>query len=317
MKKNFLLFSIVIFCSIDLLSQCSCSSGTSVGLSNGDYSNEVFNLPKGKFAIEGYGDYRTFIKIAEEHHHDMETMDSIEMTEERHLENMFISSLGVKFGITNRIMVSALIPYVFLKTDQGNSRAFGDLVLLGTLGLYSKNDLNIAVSTGVEITTKKRRNPSFENTTVTVSSGSIDPMLGISASKKWNRVILQVSSVGKYTTQGFDKTNYGSVNAQNIAISYLLKSKTSNCSSDSVMQDGKPKLAVFGGYYGEWLGQIDKEGEKDQNTGYYLGFATIGSSLTFKGFSIPLTCSFPFIQDIRGEQVHSGYRIRLGIVKIF
>lgn len=317
MIKNFLLFSMVIFCSNDLFSQCSCSAGTSVGLSNGDYNSGVFNLPKGKFAIEAYGDYRTFITIKEEHTHDMGTMNSSEMVEEAHLKNMFISSLGVKFGITEKITVSALMPYVFLKTDKENEQALGDLVLLGTFGLYSKSDFNIALSPGVELTTKKRRDPSFENTTVAVSSGSIDPMLGISASKKWNKIILQINTVGKYTTRGFDKTNYGSVNVQNVAVSYLLKNKPSNCSSDSLMHDKGVKLSVFGGYYGEWLGQLNKEGVKDQNTGYYLGFATIGSSLSFKGFSIPITFSIPFIQDIKGEQARSGYRIRLGFVKTF
>lgn len=317
MRTNLLLFFVIIFCSNDLFGQCSCSAGTSVGLSNGDYNSGVFNLPQRKFAIEGYGDYRTFINVKEEHEHDMGTMNSSEMIEETHLKSMFISSLGIKFGITDKITVSALIPYVFLKTDKENSRAFGDLVVLGIFGLYSKNDFNIALSPGVELTTKKREDPSFENTTVAVSSGSIDPMLGISASKKWNKIILQINTIGKYTTRGFDKTNYGSVNVQNVAVSYLLKNKPSNCGSDSLMPDKGVKLSVFGGYYGEWLGQINKEGVKNQNTGYYLGFATIGSSLSFKGFSIPLTFSIPFIQDIRGEQARTGYRIRLGFVKIF
>ncbi len=317
MRTNLLLFFIIIFCSTDLFGQCSCSAGTSVGLSNGDYNSGVFNLPKRKFAIEGYGDYRTFINVKEEHEHDMGTMNSSEMIEETHLKSIFISSLGMKFGITNRITVSALIPYAFLKTDKENSRALGDLAVLGTFGLYSKNDFNIALSPGVELTTKKRKDPSFENTTVAVSSGSIDPMLGISASKKWNKIILQVNTIGKYTTRGFDKTNYGSVNVHNVAVSYLVKNKLSNCSSDSLMPDKGLKLSVFGGYYGEWLGQINKEGIKNQNTGYYLGFATIGSNLTFNGFSIPLTLSIPIIQDIRGEQARSGYRIRLGFVKTF
>lgn len=275
-------------------------------------------MPKGKFAIEAYEDYGAFVREKEEHYHNMEEMDSTALKEERHLKNMFISSLGIKFGISDKIMVSALMPYVLLNTDRGDDKGFGDLVLLGTFGLYSKNDLNIALSSGVEITTKKRKDSSLENTTVAVNSGSIDPMLGVSASKKWNTVILQISTFGKYTTNGFNRTNYGSVNIQNIALSYQLKNKQSKCSSDSLKPETKTRLAVWGGYYGEWPGQkTDKDGIKDENTGYYLGFATVGFSPSYRGFTIPLTLSLPFIEDIRGEQAHYSYRVRLGIVKTF
>ncbi len=46
-----------------------------------------------------------------------------------------------------------------------------------------------------------------------------------------------------------------------------------------------------------------------------LGFATLGTNLSFKRWSFPLTVSLPVINNMNGDQNDAGVRLRLGIVK--
>lgn len=312
-----MLIGAVFLCTNAALSQCACCAGASIGSSNGDYNNGVFTLPKNKFVLEGYGDYRTFMDEGGHHETVAPAVPEAEPeAEETPLKSMLISSIGAKYGITDKITVSALLPYVFLTTSLGNDQALGDLILLGTFGLYSKREVNVALSAGIELPTGQQKGSSFDNTTIVVGSGSFDPMLGLSVSKRWNKALLQFNTIGKYTTSGFDKTNFGSLSIQNLALAYQLKGPDAAC-TDSLTKNKEFRWTVSGGYYGEWLGAINTDGDVDPNSGYYLGFGTLGTAVSFKGFSIPLTFSMPFIQHLNGSQSNAGYRVRLGIVKMF
>lgn len=55
----------------------------------------------------------------------------------------------------------------------------------------------------------------------------------------------------------------------------------------------------------------------DENSGYYLGFATLGTNLSDKKWSFPLTLSLPVIQQMNGNQNDTGFRLRLGIITSF
>jgi len=97
---------------------------------------------------------------------------------------MFIGTVGVRYGLTQNVTLSALMPYVFLYTNNGNDKGFGDLDLFATIKLLSKNNLNIALQTGLELPTGVSKPSAFDNTTVIVGSGSYDPMAGLIVSKK-------------------------------------------------------------------------------------------------------------------------------------
>lgn len=212
-------------------------------------------------------------------------------------------------------MVSALLPYAFLYTDKGNDKGLGDLILLGTFGVLKKNNFNLAFRAGVELPTGVQKGATFDNTTVVIGSGSIDPMAGLVFSQRWNRMILQGDGLFKYTTQGFEQTNFGSLSIQNVSLSYKIKGGK-EVSPDSASEE-KLSLSVFGGYYGEWLDKIKVQDVVDENSGYYLGFATIGTSLTLKKITIPLTFSYPIVQAMNGSQSDSGFRLRIGVQKLF
>jgi hypothetical protein len=305
--KKICLFFVVAFAITKAFSQCACCAGAGVGSSNGDYNNGILTLPKKMIMVESYADYRT-IKNGNAPEDD-----------EKLLKSMFISSLGLRYGITNKITVSALLPYVSLHTNSGNDKGIGDLILMSTFNVYSKNNFNLALQAGIELPTGIRKNSNFDNTTVIVGSGSFDPIFGIAFSKRWGKLTMQGNGFYKNTTSGFENNYYGSLSTQNLIISYLLKGKSNFCSTDASAKNETLKFGVniFGGYYGEWLDKLKENDIVDENSGHYLGFATLGANIFYKKWAFPLTVSIPLIKKMNGQQNDAGYRLRLGIIKSF
>jgi hypothetical protein len=305
--KRLLIIAIALLPSTSIYSQCACCAGPSAAASNGDYNNGVLTLPKKQVLIEAYTEYRT-VKAGNAPEDD-----------EKLLRSMYISSLGVRYGITSRITVSALIPYVFLHTDGGNDNGIGDLALSGTFKVFSRKNWNIALQAGIKLPTGIQKSSNFDNSTVIIGSGSYDPLAGLIISKHWNKLSVQGNTMYKYGTPGFQNNYYGSLSVQNISFAYKLKSKDCSCPSDTTnskcRSDFDWKVSI--GYSGEWLDYIKEDNVVDPNSGYYFGFATIGTAITANKWSIPLSVYIPVVSKMNGAQNEPGYRIRLGIIRTF
>lgn len=305
--KGIIVFFAVVFMADRGFSQCACCAGAGVGSSNGDYNNGILTLPKHIWVAESYGDYR-----------HIKEGDAIE-DDEKLLKSMFITSLGLRYGASDKITISALLPYIFLHTNSGNDDGIGDLILLSTFNVYQHNNFDLALQGGVELPTGIQKSSNFDNTTVVVGSGSIDPMAGIMFSKRWNNLALQGNGLFKYTTDGFQKNYYGSLAVQNLSLSYKIKKGSAFCSMDSLDNKSVSNFGwnIFGGYYGEWLDKLKEDKIVDENSGYYLGFATIGTNLSYKKWNFPLTFSLPVISNMNGDQNGAGIRLRLGVIRSF
>ena len=306
MKKT--LFLLLTFLSaLPSFSQCACCAGAGIGSSNGDYNHGILTLPKKKLVLETYADYRN-IKEGNAPEED-----------ESLLRSMYISSVGVRYGISNKLTVSALLPYVFLNTNDGSDSGVGDLIALGTYSVYAKNSFNLAVRAGIEFPTGIKKNSSFDNTIVVIGSGSVDPMIGVAVSKSWDKLALTGNGLYKYTTNGFEGNYYGSLAIQSLTLSYKIKENTTFCGPANPEKKTASDfgMALFGGYYGEWLDKIEEEGIVDEDSGHYLGFLTLGGNASYKSWAFPLTLSLPLINEMNGAQNNAGMRLRFGIIKSF
>ena len=298
-------------------SQCAYCAGAGAGASNGDFNNGILTLNKNQLVLETYTDYRTI-------NQNLPPVTDVS-NDEAPLTSMLIQSLGVRYGLTKSITISALVPYVFLNTNTGNDNGLGDLVLLGTFNVFNKNDFSVALQAGVEVPTGTQKSASFDNTTVVVGSGSYDPMAGIIVAKRWDKLTLQANALYKKTTKGFQDNYYSSIAIQNLSLSYRLIGENAICAMEKEHKaDDKSKQevsnigwAIFGGYYGEWLDKVKEDGVLDNDSGYYMGYATVGNTISYKKWSFPLTVSLPVIQNMNGEQNTGGFRLRLGIIKSF
>lgn len=208
--KKIILFLVATMATIQSYSQCACCAGAGIGSSNGDYNSGILTLKKNQWIAETYFDYR-----------DIEEGKATE-EDETLLKSMFINSIGVRNGISNKITVSVLIPYVTLNTNNGSDKGFGDLIMMGTFNILNKNNFNFALQTGIELPTGIQKSSSFDNSTVVVGSGSFDPMAGIVFSKSWGKLSLQGNGLYKFTTLGFQKNYYGSLAIQNLSLSYKI-----------------------------------------------------------------------------------------------
>ena len=307
MKKITLFIIVAFYATTQTYAQCACCAGAGAGPSNGDYNSGMLTLSKNQLIAESYGDYRT-IKNGD-----------AQLDEETLLKSMFISSIGIRYGINKKTTVSALLPYLFLNTASGNDNGLGDLVLMGIYSMYSKNNFNIALQAGVELPTGIQKSSSFDNTTIVVGSGSFDPIAGILISKHWDKFKLMASGLFKYSTSGFENNYYGSISTQNLTLSYKVKEGSSFCAMDTLNKRKASNLGwnLFGGYNGEWLDQLKEDTIPDENSGYYLGFANLGTNLSYKNWSFPLTLSLPIISNMNGNQNDAGFRLRIGILKSF
>ena len=303
--KKIVLFVIAFYATTQTYSQCACCAAAGASASSNDYNNGIFTLPKNQWVIEGYGDYRTIKK------------GNAPEEDEKLLKNMLISSVGIRYGLTDKITVSALIPDVFLHTNSGNDHGLGDLVLMGTFNLYSKNNVNFALQAGIELPTGIQKNSNFDNTTVIIGSGSYDPMAGILFSKHWNKMTFVGNVLYKYTSTGFQDNYYGSIAIQNATLSYKIKAggHLSTIDKREEKEISNFGWSIFGGYYGEWLDKIKEDDVIDENSGYYLGFANLGTNLSYKKWSFPLTLSLPIINGMNGTQNDSGFSLRIGIIR--
>lgn len=295
---------VALYATTQTYSQCACCAAAGTSSAINDYNNGILTLPKNKWVIEGYGDYRT-IKNGNAPEED-----------EKLLDNMFIGSLGIRYGVTDKITISALLPYVFLHTNYGNDNGLGDLDLMGTFNLYSKNNFNFAIQAGVELPTGIQKDSNFDNTTVVVGSGSYDPMMGLLFSKHWDKMTLIGNGIYKHTTSGFQGNYYGSISIQNLTLSYKIKAG-GRLSAIEVeeMEMSNFGWNVFGGYYGEWLDKLKEDNVVDEDSGYYVGFANLGTNFSYKKWSFPLTLSLPIINNMNGIQNDAGFRLRVGIIR--
>lgn len=305
--KKIILTVVILIATVQSYSQCACCAGAGIGSTNGDYNNGILTLPKKMLLVEAYSDYRT-IKDGNAPEED-----------EKLLTKMLISSLGVRYGVTKNVTLSALLPYVNLYTNSGSDAGLGDLILLGTYNVYSKNNFNFAVQGGVELPTGVQKSSRFDNTTVIVGSGSYDPMLGFLFSKQWEKLTLNGNALYKHTANGFQDNYYGSLSVHGISVSYKIKGESSICKLDSL--DTKP-TSNFGfsatvGYSGEWLDKLKEDDVVDEDSGHYLGLANFGGTFLYEKWAFPVLLSLPVINQMNGLQNDFGYRFRIGIIRAF
>src|SRR6476620_3882028 len=156
MKKTIYIMVAAVMLSTYGFSQCACCAGAGTGAANGDYNNGILTLNKKQLVLETYSDYRKINQNLPPVTGGTE--------EETPLASMLIQSFGIRYGVTKAITVSALVPFVFLHTETGNDNGLGDLDLLGTFSVISRNNFSLALQAGIELPTGTQKDSNFDNT---------------------------------------------------------------------------------------------------------------------------------------------------------
>ena len=228
--------------------------------------------------------------------------------------------MGASYGITDDLSVSMKIPYVVINdikeahSDEpdevhrhGEVKGLGDLTVLGQYRFVKIADAKFesAVLFGLKVPTgntrKKDINRERLETEHQPGSGSWDPMAGLAATKRFDKLSLDANLLYTIATKGAQETDLGDLFNYNLAFSY--QALIEKISLDLILEiNGESKQRQ----------KID--GAEDKNSGGNEVFLSPGLRISFnKNVMAYLSAGIPVIQNLNGLQTDTKFRTLFGI----
>lgn len=312
MKKIFFILLSVVNVNLSY-SQCACC-GSSSNISAGEVTPTAYALAKKQVFGELYSDLRYFDPPKDLNLSDHHNLSNTALK----INSMLITTVGLRYGLTNRATLLIQQPYLFINARPTSSKAFGDLLSLINYKAFDKSNFIIGLQLGMEWPTGEYLQAGNGNA-ISTGSGSFDPVAGVNLMKSFSKSALRLNGFFKYTTRGFNATNYGDFFGHQLGYSYFLSNREAMCmdTNSAVKKSAKPTLALNVQLSGEWSQPQWKDHAMVDNTGSYVALASAGLTLGYKGFTIPVLVSLPFCQKYNGLQNQNTFRLRIGLTKTF
>jgi hypothetical protein len=308
-----LMFSILLIPADAYAHHPSIGSGT--GQSGPIETISAETMQKGRWAFELKTELRTFKEFSESEliGYAMEGKEGIHS-----LNPVFHLFLGAGYGLTEDFTVGFRIPYVYINdireghADEvhvhGDSKGIGDISINGLYRFLRIKDMDFASALvfGLKIPTgstgaKDKGGERFE-AEHQPGSGSWDPFMGISVTKKIGGVSLDANVLYKKTTEGAQDTDLGDVFNYNTAFSYRAVKKP--ITVDLLFEAN-----------GEWKQKQKTDGAEDENSGGNVVFLSPGIKFSWdKNCMAYLSFGFPVVQDLNGIQADAKYRGSAGLI---
>ncbi len=262
------------------------------------------------------------------------------------------ASIGYSFGITDRLTLSAVLPYVsrdgFREAEHGHDEEFGesehedeaeeehhdgdeseeeiassdlsgwgDLSLLGRYSLTGDNTKHqYALLAGVKIPTGSTSEKLGDGERAEVEhqpgSSSWDPLLGLAYSNQLNSQWSFSSNVL------YQLTSEGKRDTE-IGDSLLYNAAFILDPADHSHHGGAPTDHVDQNWQyvvelnGEWRGETEVDDVEDANTGGNVIFASAGLRWSYGLWGIHLSVATPILEDLNGVQSEPDWRMSTGI----
>lgn len=262
----------------------------------------------------------------------------------------FVAALGVAYGITHHLTVSAQIPFVRRDNlregthdhvggvtvngveELGSVSGIGDLNLLAKYRLTKGEGPSFALVGGLKMPTgsTRRRSPSGERleTEHQPGTGSWDPIIGASAAAPVGLVTLTASGLYQFSQRGAQDTRLGDRLQGGIAMSHRFgpaphgqePSHHHHHGDELDEHHDAPQSSwdAFVELAGEWEGRQTIAGEVEEESGG--GWAWIAPGVRFNaasGWSASAGVAIPVYQRIRASHPDNGYRVTLSLGRAF
>lgn len=291
--------------------QCSCC-GSSSNLSAGETTPTANTLNKKQWFGELYSDVRSFsgtMNTVSADHSNNEALNA---------KSMVIAGIGLRYGINSKTSIVIQQPYIFINATSVSSKAFGDLLSLINYKALSKSNFIVGLQAGMEWPTGQYIQSGSGNS-ISTGSGSYDPVAGLNIIKAFKNSNIRANAFFKFTTMGFNQTNYGDFFGHQLGYSYFLLNSVASCSPDSISKRNQigVSLSVNIQISGEWSQSQTKDHGMIANTGGYVSLTGVGLTFGFKGFTVPVVMSIPVYQQFYGDQNQNTLRLRVGLTKTF
>ncbi|MBI5099446.1 MAG: transporter [Nitrospirae bacterium] len=236
------------------------------------------------------------------------------------VDSIFHTIFSMGYGITDDLTLSLKVPYVVLNNIKeahkdepdevhihGDSKGIGDLTIFSQYRFLKMYDLNIESSLifGLRIPfgrTKARDidGERFE-TEFQPGSGSWNPLVGLAATKRFEKMSLDADVLYTIATKGAQETDLGDLFNYDLALSYRVFNRP-------VVWD----LIVEAN--GEWKQKQKIDGVKDKNSGETVIFLSPAMRFSWsRKWSAYLSAGFPVVQNLNGDQNETNMRALIGI----
>lgn len=265
------------------------------------------------------------------------------------------TSVGVAYGITPSLTVSAELPYVHRDDmreghhahhgghamneviERGDAAGIGDLTLVATYRVAQGETAAFALMAGIKTPTggthKLDDDGERFETEHQPGTGSWDPLIGAAGRANFGPIQLNASAIYQFSGKGAQDTRLGDRGHVGIALSHRFGPPEHHHADadDGHMHgdDGDGGHAhpaphnhaswdAFVELTGEWEGRQKVAGEIEETSGGKSMWLTPGVRLnTASGFSIAGGVGLPLWQDIRESHPDNDYRLTLSVGRAF
>lgn len=261
------------------------------------------------------------------------------------------SAVGVAYGITDQLTVSAELPYVrrddlragehshsgSMSTNEvvelDDVSGIGDASILAKYKIFDRDGLRFALVGGLKLPTGSTRKRSKEGewleTEHQPGSGSWDPLVGAAIGTKFGPVQLTASGLYQWSGKGAQDTRLGDRAQVGVAISHRFGPPEHHHEEPKDEDDYSPKAEhhgrhghdcwdVFVELTGEWEGRQKVDGEiEEESGGHSIWFGPGARYNSAKGWSAALAFGLPVWQSIRDSHPDNDYRLTLAVSRAF
>ena len=253
------------------------------------------------------------------------------------------ASLGVAYGVSHHLTVSAELPYV--RRDRlregtadgverlGSVAGVGDLSLLAKYRLTEGEGFGFALIGGIKMPTGSTHRRSADGERLETEhqpgSGSWDPILGAAASLPFGGVQLSASGLYQMSRTGAQHTRLGERLQGGIALSHHFGSRAAAHAASENHHHGdeldehadEPRHSGLDGFIelaGEWEGRQRIGGELEEASGGKWAYVAPGVRFTSaSGWSASAAFAVPVWQQIRASHPDNRYRVMLSVGRGF
>jgi hypothetical protein len=251
------------------------------------------------------------------------------------------ASLGIAYGITHELTIAAELPYVrrdHLREGDatggvpnvnqlGTIAGIGDVNILAKYRLTGEEGVRLAIVGGLKLPTGSthKRAPGGDRleTEHQPGTGSLDPIVGVSAATKLNKIQLTASALYQRSGEGAQHTRLGDRLQGGIMFSRHLGPVTiepEHHHHDATEEPHEHKLPhhdswdAFVELGGEWEGRQRIGGEVEAASGGAWVYAAPGLQyVSASGWSAGAALALPLWQHIRAAHPNNTYRFMLSL----
>jgi hypothetical protein len=253
------------------------------------------------------------------------------------------ASLGVAYGVSHHLTVSAELPYVRRDslregtTDGverlGSVAGLGDLNLLAKYRLTEGEGFGLALIGGIKMPTGGAHRQGIEGERLETEhqpgSGSWDPIAGVAASLPLSGVQLSASALYQMSRTGAQRTRLGERLQAGIALSHHFGARAAANEASENHHHGdelkehadEPRHSGLDGFIeiaGEWEGRQRIGGEVEEASGGKWAYVAPGVRFTSaSGWSASAALAVPVWQQIRASHPDNRFRVMLSLGRGF